>query len=193
MGCRCGSIETSWHTSVSREAVMSLTSLCLIDGYPPVGHDRACAMLNAWPQLQCDGEFLIAQPYRRERASRNAVLWRAKPWLSMGSAVSHVDAPFSWDSSMLRWRGAGSCSCYSWLTALACCASRCELRPLFAEKGWFQGEPYDPYIRHSLNPSSTLPDTGCTPKPIHRPYTQTFPPTAGRQRASEIRTHGNSA
>ena len=47
MGCRCGSIETSWHTSVSREAVMSLTSLCLIDGYPPVGHDRACAMLNA--------------------------------------------------------------------------------------------------------------------------------------------------
>ena len=42
------------------------------------------------------------------------------------------------------------------------------------KKGWFQGEPYDPYIRHSSNPYSALPDTG-------------------RQRASENRTHGNSA
>ena len=28
------------------------------------------------------------------------------------------------------------------------------------KKGWFQGEPYDTYIRHSSNPSSTLLDTG---------------------------------
>ena len=28
------------------------------------------------------------------------------------------------------------------------------------QKGWFQGEPYDLYIGHSSNPSSTLPDTG---------------------------------
>ena len=27
-------------------------------------------------------------------------------------------------------------------------------------KGWLQGELYDPYIRHSLNTSSTLPDAG---------------------------------
>ena len=28
-------------TSDNRDAVMSLTSLCLIDGKPPVGHDKA--------------------------------------------------------------------------------------------------------------------------------------------------------
>ena len=50
------------------------------------------------------------------------------------------------------------------------------------QKRWFQGELYDSYIRHSSNPSSTLPDTGwrfikavCTPETIHRPYTD-FPP-----------------
>ena len=40
-GCRCGSTETLWQTSDSKEAVMSLTSLCLIEGNPPVGQDRA--------------------------------------------------------------------------------------------------------------------------------------------------------
>ena len=40
-GCRCGSIETLWQTSERSEAVMSLTSLCLIEGKPPVGQDKA--------------------------------------------------------------------------------------------------------------------------------------------------------
>ena len=35
----------------------------------------------------------------------------ANPWSLMGRAVSHVDVPFSWESSMQRWRGGGSCSC----------------------------------------------------------------------------------
>ena len=43
MGCRCGSMQTSLHTSDRRLAVRSLISLCLIDGKPPFGQDKACS------------------------------------------------------------------------------------------------------------------------------------------------------
>ena len=60
-GCRLGSTDTQWHTSDNRDAVMSLTSLCLIDGKPPVGHDKAWSTENWWPQLQLDGVFSRGQ------------------------------------------------------------------------------------------------------------------------------------
>ena len=47
MGCRGGSVDTLWHTSDKRAAVKSLISLCLIDGYPPLGHDSACSTVNS--------------------------------------------------------------------------------------------------------------------------------------------------
>ena len=40
-GCKVGSIATQEQISVNRWAVKSLISLCLIEGYPPLGHDRA--------------------------------------------------------------------------------------------------------------------------------------------------------
>ena len=46
IGCRCGSVQTSLHTSDSRLAVRSLISLCLIEGNPPFGQDKACSTEN---------------------------------------------------------------------------------------------------------------------------------------------------
>ena len=69
---------------------MSLISLGLIDGYAPVGHDRACAMLNARSQLQCDGEFLIAQPYWRERASPKCSLMEREAMGDFDYNISRV-------------------------------------------------------------------------------------------------------
>ena len=39
-------------------------------------------------------------------------------------------------------------------------ARACSPDALDGQKGWFQGELCDLYIRHSSNPSSKLPDTG---------------------------------
>ena len=36
-------MDTLWHTSNKRAAVKSLISSCLIDGYPPLGHDSTCS------------------------------------------------------------------------------------------------------------------------------------------------------
>jgi len=104
-GWRCGSMETPWHTSESSEAVMSLTSLCLIEGKPPVGHDKhAWSILNEWPQLHWGGWLFRGQLYLRHKTSLKADLWRVKPWFSMGRAISHIDAPFSCESSTHLWR-----------------------------------------------------------------------------------------
>ena len=40
-GCNSGSTQTLLQTSVNRLAVRSLISLCLIDGKPPLGQERA--------------------------------------------------------------------------------------------------------------------------------------------------------
>ena len=40
-GCNSGSVATCEHTSVRSLAVRSLISLCLIEGNPPLGHDKA--------------------------------------------------------------------------------------------------------------------------------------------------------
>ena len=65
-GCRWGSVVIPWQTSVSKVAVISLTSLCLTAGKPPVLQVNACSTLNGFPQLQWDGEFWNGQPYLSE-------------------------------------------------------------------------------------------------------------------------------
>ena len=95
---------TPWQTSVSS---VTVTSLCLTAGKPPVLQVRACSTVNGCPQLQWDGEFWSGQPYLRERLSLEAALCRAKPSSSTESAISQVEAPLSWASSMDRWRGVG--------------------------------------------------------------------------------------
>ncbi len=55
IGCRSGSTHTSLHTFVRRFAVKSLISLCLIDGKPPFGQERACSIENLAPQPHVEG------------------------------------------------------------------------------------------------------------------------------------------
>ena len=108
---------TLWQTSVSSVAVMSLTSLCLTAGKPPVLHVKACSTLNCCPQLQWDGELWTGQPYLSARLSLNAAFGSTKPCSLMGSAVSQVDAPFSWKSSIERLMFAGSLPWSSWASS----------------------------------------------------------------------------
>ena len=51
-GCRCGSTRTSWHTSVSRRAVRSRTSLRRSIGKPPLWHERLCLIEKLEPHSQ---------------------------------------------------------------------------------------------------------------------------------------------
>ena len=57
MGCKCGYVDTLWHTSDKRAAVKSLISLCLIDGYPPLRHDSTCSTEKWVLQAQFIGAF----------------------------------------------------------------------------------------------------------------------------------------
>ena len=52
IGCNSGSVQTSLQTSVSRLAVRSLISLCLIEGKPPLGLERTCSTENLAPVAQ---------------------------------------------------------------------------------------------------------------------------------------------
>ena len=90
-GCKGGSTVTLLHTSFSRSAVILCSSLWWMDGYPPVGQDSVCAIVNK----QCEASIGADQPYRRQRASRYAPLCRVKPYQSSGIAVSQLDAPSS--------------------------------------------------------------------------------------------------
>ncbi len=48
-GCRCGSTQTSWQTSVITVAVKSRTSLWRKEGKPPLGQDSTCCMEKDTP------------------------------------------------------------------------------------------------------------------------------------------------
>ena len=69
IGCRSGSMQTSLQTSVRRLAVRSLISLCLMDGKPPFGQDRACSTKNLAPHPHVDGVCKGCQLYWRASAS----------------------------------------------------------------------------------------------------------------------------
>ena len=127
-GCRGGSTVTSLHTSFSRSAVTSCSLLWWMDGYPPVGQDSVCAIVNNCPQTQCEASIGGDQPYRRQRASWYAPLCRLKPYQSSGIAVSQLDAPSSVASSVECSSAAGNSgfsavavSC--WCLHLELCAS----------------------------------------------------------------------
>ena len=94
-GWRSGSVFTSWHTSVRRWAVRSLSSLWRIIGKPPLGQERTCWTEKLEPQTQWVGVEGGCQPYRKEIASTKALLWRQKPNSRIGNEVSQVDAPRS--------------------------------------------------------------------------------------------------
>ena len=102
--CRGDSTVTWLHTSV----VMLHRSLCWMDGYPPVGQDSACAIVNNCPQTQCEANIGGNQPYHRQRASRYAPLCKVKPYRSSGVAVSQLDAPSSVTGSAERSSAAGN-------------------------------------------------------------------------------------
>ena len=59
MGFRDGSVATPWQVSFQSDAVISLSSLCLIEGNDPLGQERACCTEKEWPHTQfvgiCDG------------------------------------------------------------------------------------------------------------------------------------------
>ena len=121
MGCRDGSMHTSWQTSVMTLAVKFLSSLCLMIGRPPVGQLRAWSVEKAFPQMHLLGRWVGCQLYRMHKASRNAPLWRANPWSSMGNAESHEEAPFSLPSSIACWRWRSSCAFNSMAVLDWCC------------------------------------------------------------------------
>ena len=53
---RVGSMETPWHISAMRLAVMSLSSLCLTMGKLPIEQLRACSTLNGFPHIHSEAE-----------------------------------------------------------------------------------------------------------------------------------------
>ena len=76
-GCRLGSIMTSWHTSVSRPAVMSHdTLLWRMVGKPPLGQERACSTVKVVLQAQSMGIHDGVHPYLSASASVKVPLCR---------------------------------------------------------------------------------------------------------------------
>ena len=95
IGCKVGSMHTSWYTSDISFAVRSLTSLCRTMGNPPIGLERACSTEKLVPQAHVEGISAGCQPYLRAMASLKAPLWRVRPNSSSGRIVSQLEAPLS--------------------------------------------------------------------------------------------------
>ena len=73
---------------------------------PPLGQLSACSMVKCWPQVHKDGRLGGFQPYRKQRASLKAPLWREKPCSAIGNEDNQLEAPFQ---MMLQ-----SLSAYHW-------------------------------------------------------------------------------
>ena len=61
-----------FHVSVRSCAVVSWSSLCLIEGRPPQAQLRACSLVYCLPQTQFDGRCGGRHPYMRHRTSLKA-------------------------------------------------------------------------------------------------------------------------
>ena len=81
-------METLGQTSVRTFAVMSLMSLCHIEGSPPQWQLKACSTLNFFPQVQWEGKYGSGHPYHRLMASLKAPLCRVKPCSVSGNTAS---------------------------------------------------------------------------------------------------------
>ena len=79
IGCRFGSISTQGATSRRNVAVRALISLCLIITKPPLLQLKAWPTSLFLPHAHMLGIASGFHPYRRARASRKALLWRANP------------------------------------------------------------------------------------------------------------------
>ena len=53
-------MHMSLQISVSKLVVMSLISLCRMEGKPPLEHDKACSTENFVPQTQAEGLMMVA-------------------------------------------------------------------------------------------------------------------------------------
>ena len=71
-------MHTSEHTSVSKVAIESHTSLCRSDGKPPFGQESACSTERLAPQAQLHGKRKRGQSYLKEIVSQKAPLCRQK-------------------------------------------------------------------------------------------------------------------
>ncbi len=107
-GCKCGSTQMSWQTSVITVAVKSRTSLWCKEGKNSLGQDSTCCMEKDSPQAQWASTFSGDQPYLSARASQKAPLCSEKPSSSIGRGVSQLEAPFAWAKSIACCRGAGT-------------------------------------------------------------------------------------
>ena len=120
---RLGSTWTSWHTSVSRFAVISLISLCRMEGNPPRGQERTCSTMKLAPHSQLEGVRVVTHPYLKARVSTKAPLWRTKPCSSKGREVSQLEEPLSHARSMAFWR-VGVSSPLKLLASVVACSRR---------------------------------------------------------------------
>ena len=78
-------------------AVISLSSLCLIEGRPPRGQLKACSTVKGSLQTQLDGNKGGRQPYLRHKASLKAPSCKTKPCSDKGRAVNQLEEPISTD------------------------------------------------------------------------------------------------
>ena len=120
-GCKQGSVPTPWHISVKNSAVISLISLCRIEGKPPQEQLKACSIVNFWSHTQREGSWSGCQPYLRHKASRKAPLWRVNPWSAIGRVLSHVEAPFSDDTSIALCKFGGNLLAISFASVFSLC------------------------------------------------------------------------
>ena len=106
-GCSSGSMRTSLHTSVSKWAVKSQISLCLIVGKPPLAQESACSTVKLLPHSHFRGCLDGFQPYHGTSASWKADVCKEKSWSLRGRTVSQVEAPFSLEKSiaLCSWSG----------------------------------------------------------------------------------------
>ena len=73
-GIRDGSKVTLWHTSLRRQTVVSLMSLCCTDWKSPYEQLKACSMVKHFPQAHCDG-ICLTVPVQSEVLEPSLLLW----------------------------------------------------------------------------------------------------------------------
>ena len=100
IGCKQCSIPTSKHTFISW-AVIFRSLLCRTNIKPLWGKLSALSTVKCWPQLHVHKEGRLGgfQPYRKQRASLKASLWRTKPCSTIGTD-NQLEAPFTDDASI---------------------------------------------------------------------------------------------
>ena len=84
---------------------------------PPREQLSACSTVNCCPQIQWEGRCDGRQPYRKQRASRKAPLWRANLCSAIGRVESQLEAPFSADTVIALFKLLGRLST-EWLYSI---------------------------------------------------------------------------